>query len=226
MPGTAFVINGQVGIAPSRQFAAASGNYYTFTNPTPGTGVLCGTVTAFSATADGLFTISNNNAVGGRSIYMDRLTLMMSGTAPTATTVMKFAFFNESGIVAPSAGNVAVTPKNVLPSGPATGAVINGFSSAMCTIPAAVGTRTLVGNASLPTSLGITGDSYTVLFGGDTPTGTAALTAVRATAPAVLTTATNPIIIAPQNTLIIDWWWLTQATNGPTFEFEGGYFEI
>lgn len=216
--------SGQLNLAGWRQSLAALGQYYVATTPTPGTGVVCGTVTAFSATADGLITISNNNAPGGRTIQLDQLVLNMSGTAPTATTVMKMAAFNEVGIVAPSAGNVAVVPKNVLASGPATNAVVNMFSAAMCTIPAAVGTRTLVGNWSIPTSLGITGDTYTMLFGGD-PTAATPLTAVRATAAANIVTAAPPITIAPQNTCILDWWWLTQATNGPTFEVLLGYIE-
>ena len=146
------VLNGQLNAVPPRQAVAASSNYYVATNPTPGTGVLFGTVTAFSATADGLFTIANTNAAGGRTIQLDALTLMISGTAPTATTVQKLAVYVESGIVAPSAGNVAITPRALNPAGPVSGATINGFSSAAMTIPAAVGTRTLVANASLPTS--------------------------------------------------------------------------
>lgn len=221
----AVVVNGQVNTVPSRQALAAAGGYYVATNPTPGTGVLFGTVTGFSATADGLFTISNNNPNGGRTIQLDALTLMISGTAPTATTVQKLAVYVESGIVAPSAGNVAVTPRALNPAGPSTGAVINGFSSAAMTIPAAVGTRTLVANASLPTSLGITGDSYVYIFGGDPAVATPGLTAVRSAAPARLVVTTTPVTIPPQYTAIIDFWWLTQATNGPTFEFELGYFE-
>lgn len=216
--------SGQLNLAGWRQSLAALGQYYVATNPTPGTGVVCGTVTAASATADGLFTISNNNPPGGRTIQLDQLVLNMSGTAPTATTVMKMDAFVEIGIVAPSAGNVAVVPKNLLVTGPATGAVVNAFSAAMCTIPAAVGTRTLVDNWSIPTSLGITGDSYTMLFGGD-PQAATPLTAVRATAPANIVTAVKPVTIPPQTTCILNWWWLTQATNGPTFEFSLGYIE-
>ncbi len=222
---TAVVVNGQVGLLSPRQGLAAAGKYFVATNPTPGTGVLFGTVTAFSATADGLFTISNNNANNGATIYLDTLTLNMSGTAPTATTVAKMAVFLETGIVAPSAGNVAVVPRNCLVGGATTGAVINGFSSAAMTIPAAVGTRTLVSNISIPTSLGITGDSYVVQFGGD-PVNAASLTAVRATAASRIVVSTTPVSIAPQTTAIIDFWWLTQATNGPTFEFELAYSEL
>jgi hypothetical protein len=205
---------------------AGLGSYYVATNPTPGTGVLAGTVTAFSATADGLFTISNTNPIiGGRTIQLDALSLHMSGTAPTATTCQKVAVYMESGIVAPSGGNVAVTPRAVNPASITSGAVINGFSSAMCTIPAAVGSRTLVANTSLPTSLGITGDSYIYAFGADPAIANTALTAVRATSPARLVTTLAPVTIPPQYTAIIDWWWIGQATNGPTFDYEIGYFE-
>src|SRR2546423_4079786 len=107
----AVVINGTV--SPSWQDYAAAGKAFIASNPTPGTGVLCGTVTAFSATADGLFTLSNGNAAGGASIRMNSLVLGMT-LPPTATTVMKMAFYVEQGIVAPSAGNSAVVPRNAL----------------------------------------------------------------------------------------------------------------
>lgn len=184
---------------------------------TPGTGVLCGTVTAFSATADGLFTISNNNPPGGRTIQLDQLSLQLS-TPGTAITVMKMAAFNEVGIVAPSAGNVAATPRNSLSTGPSSSAVINVFSSAMCTIPAAVGARTLTANWSIPTQLGIAGDQYTTLFGGD-PVSVGFPNAARATAAANIVVGTPPIAIAPQNTCIIDAWFPNLATNGQTFEW-------
>lgn len=226
MANTAFVLNGQVGLLRPRQMIAGAGKYFVATNPTPGTGVLFGTVTAFSATADGLFTIANNNPTGsGVNIYLDYLSLNMSGTAPTATTVLKMAVFNEVGIVAPSAGNVAVTPRNVMIGGVTTNAVVNGFSSAAMTIPAAVGTRTLVSNISIPTSLGVTGDTYVVQFGGEA-SGANALTAARATAPARIVVTASPVTIAPQTTAIIDAWWVGQATNGPTWEFELGWAEM
>ncbi len=220
------VINGTV--TPSRQDYAAAGKYFTASNPTPGTAIQCGTVTAFSATADGLFTLSNGNAPGGASIRLDYLTLNMTGTAPTATTVMKMAFFNETGIVAPSGGNSAVVPRNVLSGGAASAGSLNVFVNAMCTIPAAAAgaVRTLLGNVSIPTNLGITGDTYVVTFGGDPMAGGGNQTAVRVAATAArFACSTVPIIIPPQNTLIADWWWIGQATSGPLFEYEIGYIE-
>ena len=220
----AVILNGTV--SPSWQDYAAAGKGFIASNPTPGTGIVCGTVTAFSATADGLFTLSNGNAAGGASIRMNSVALNMSGTAPTATTVMKSAFYLEQGIVAPSGGSSAVVPRNALLGGPASSGTLNVFAAAMCTIPAAVGTRQLAGNVSIPTNLGITGDSYIVKLDGTQPDNGAFSVVVRATVPSRFAAGTAaPIIIAPQQTLIADWWWIGQATNGPTFEYEISWIE-
>jgi hypothetical protein len=225
MPGAIASFNGQINIAGQRQAAAAIGKYYVFTNPTPDTAVVTGVVTAFSATANGLFTIYNNNASGGPIIQLDYLTLMLRGTAPTATLVQKLQVFMESVQVTPSAGNVAVTPRNLLPNGSPTGAIVNGYSAASMTIPAAVGVRTLVANAQLATNLGITGDTYTYYFGGDPAGGVSFANAARSAAAARLVATTTPVTIPPGYTAIIDWYWAAQATNGANFEFECGYFE-
>ncbi len=226
MPAAPVVVNGQVNVLPTRQVMAGLGNYYVATNPTPGTGVTYALVTSFSATADGLFTVANNNPSGGRTIQLDYLHLMMTtATAATGTTVQKMAVYVEQGIVAPSAGNVAVVPRPVNPSSPQTGAIINGFSAGAATIPAAVGIRTLVSNGSLATSLGIASDSYVYIFGGNPSISSPALIAARATAPARLVTTMAPVTIPPQTTAIIDFWWLTAAANAPVFEYELGYFE-
>lgn len=221
------VVNGQVNLAAWRENASSLGQYFIASNPTPGTGIQAGLVTAFSATADGLFTIANTNSPnGGKTIQVDYIALNMTGTAPTATTVQKMAVFLESGIVAPSAGNVTyAASRNTLPNGPTSGAVINGFTGgAMMTLPAAVGTRTLVANVSLATSLGITGDTYIYEFGADAQI-IGGSTAVRATAAAQLVASCPPLTIPPQYTALISLWWLTQATTGATYEPTIAYTE-
>ena len=225
MPSSTAVFNGTVGILPTRQQAAQFGGYFTATNPTPGTGITGGLVTGFSATADGLMTISNG---GGRTIYLDALSLMISGTVPTGTTVQKLAVFLENGVVAPSAGSSVVAAKalNSTAGLPTSSATVNVFVGGMATIPAAVGTRTLIANASLPTSLGVTGDTYVYNFGGDPAQQSGALTAVRATAPARIVTSCNPVVVPPGYTAILDWWWITQAANAPVMEYELGWFEL
>lgn len=218
--------NGSVGALPPRQILAGLGNYFVCTNPTPGTGVLYGTSAAYSATANGMFSISNNAPSGGKNIYLDYLSLFLT-VPPTATTQLRFEVVQETGIRALSAGNLARTPVNVNPaSGVTTVAVVNSFSAASGTVPAAVGTRSLVTIASIETNLGITGDNYVLEFGGDPVGGQGGGTAVRSTMQGRIVGSAAPVVIAPQNSAFIQCWWLTQATNGPTFEFELAWAEV
>lgn len=224
------VVNGTIGLVSSRQLLAAQGKYFVVTNPTNGTGIVAAVVTSASATANGLFLVRNTNLIGGANIQLDYLKLMLSGTAPTATTVMNFDMWSETGLVV-GTGNVATrTPVQINQAAgftQNTGAIVQSFAAGQITIPAAVGTRQFVGRSQLPTSLGITGDVYTVLFGSDTPAlGSTAGTAVRATQAANLVAQAVPMIIPPQTSGWINMWWLTQATNAGTFEFELAYAEL
>jgi len=224
---SAVVLNGQVGLLSSRDILAGAGKYFVVTNPTPGTAVVAATVTAFSATANGFLLVQNTNPIGGANIYFDYLSLILTGTAPTATTVLRAEVFNETGIVT-GTGNVATrTPVNLNTGGSqSTGAVVQSFAAGQITIPAAVGSRRLQSVTNIPTSLGITGDNYVFAFGTDgNPAGSGQLTAVRATAPARIVTECAPVMVAPQTTSWINLWWLTQATNAASWEFEFGYIE-
>lgn len=221
------VVNGVVNVLPSPQVLAQAGQYFVATNPTPGTAVQSDLITAYSATADGHCVILNSNSAPGLSVLPDYIKFHMTGTAPTATTVMEFALFTDVVASAtPSAGNVALTPVNVLTSSASTSGVVVHVPTggAAMTIPTASVSRRLVGRASLPTSLGITGDSYILRFGSTGASGAqGGGTAVRATAAATLETYTTPVILAPGYGLIVDMWWLTQATNKPNFEWEVGF---
>src|SRR3954464_16051366 len=107
MPGpNAFVVNGNIGLLSSRQMLANSGVYYNVTNPTSGTAIVWATLTAFSATANGLLVVQNTDQVGGRNIYFDSLWLKQTATAPTGTLSLNFEVFNETGLVT-GTGNVA-----------------------------------------------------------------------------------------------------------------------
>jgi len=153
---------------------------------------------------------------------------MMSGTAPTATTVMEFAVKLDVKDRTPTAGNVTVIP--VCSNGDArtskTIANIQAFNAAGITVPSSGTAATTVSRTRIPTSLGITGDEYIVQFGYEDIPGTIpGLTAVRATAPARLVTGAPPIIIAPQQWCVIYMWWLTAATTAPGFEYELTWIE-
>lgn len=220
-------VNGQLGLLSSREMMANAGKYFTVTNPTPGTAIAYALQTGFSATANGLFAIANNNPSGGANIYLDTLTLTQTATAPTGTLAMHFDVFNETGIVTLT-GNVATrTPVQLNTSLPqTTGAIVQSFAAGAATVPAAVGTRRLQGIGVIQTGVAVIHDTYFVQFGADSDqSGAGALTAARATAAARLGCQMPPIIVAPQTTSWINMWWVTAAANTPSFEFALNYIE-
>lgn len=228
MPGPLAVFSGALNIGQQRQSLAALGKYFVVTNPTPGTAIAYALQTGFSATANGLFLISNSNGAGGPNIQLDYLKLIQTATAPTGTLVMRFEVYNETGIVAMT-GNVASrTPVNVNAAYQnTTGAGVQSFAAGAATVPAAVGTRRLQSVASIQTGVTVAHDQFVVQFGGnDLLLGASALTAARATHPASLGAAAAPVTIAPNTTSWINMWWVTAATNTPSFEFELAYAEV
>ena len=225
----AIVVNGTFNTLSSRQFLSGAGQAFKITNPTAGTAIAYANQTSFSATANGLFLIKNTASLGGKSIYLDRMKLIQTATAPTGTLVMRFEVFLETGLVAMT-GNVAT--RTPVSSNPAmqnplsTVAVAQSFAAGAATVPAAVGTRTLVDVGSLQCGVQVQHDEYVVDFGADGPAiGTAGLTAARATGPARIATQMDAVVIAPQSTAWINQWVLTGAANVPSYEFNLSWIE-
>lgn len=222
------ILNGQVGLQPTRQQLAASGKSFNVTNPTAGTAIAYALQTSFSATANGLFVIQNTNPSGGASIYLDRLKLVQTATAPTGCLVMRFEAFNETGIVTATTAVATRTPVNLNGSfSNSTGAVVQSFAAGAATIPAAVGSRRLVDIGSIQTGVAVAQDEYVIDFGADgTAAGSGGLTAARATDPARVTGQMAAVIVAPQNTVWLNMWWVTAAANTPSFEWSLVYNEL
>lgn len=227
---SAIVLNGQIGFPSNRQLEAAAGKFFVATNPTVGTGVAYALKTAWSATANGMFLIQNTNSAGGPNIYLDRLMLTQTATAPTGTLSKRFEVYNETGIVSFSAGSQTITPVQLnTGSGfsQTTGAVVQAFSAAAATVPAAVGTRRLQALVQMPTGVAVQHDQYVIEFSTDAPAASSSpLTAARATAPAVVVAQAPPVIIPPQTTSWINCWWLTAAANTPSYEFSLSFIEL
>ena len=221
------VLNGQISQQASRQQLVAAGKMFAVTNPTPGTAIANATLTGYSATANGLFVISNGNPSGGASIYLDRLQLVQTATAPTGTLVKRFEVISETGIVAGS-GNVATrTPLNMNPSFPnTTGATVQGFNAGAITIPAAVGTRRQLQVLAMPTGVTVVHDTFVVDFGGEVLSVKNGGAAARATDAALIAISAAPVCIAPQTSAWINMWWVTQAVNVPSYEFTLTYSEL
>lgn len=214
------VFNGSLGLFSQRQMQAALGKHFSVTNPTPGTAIVHALQTAFSATANGLFLIQNNNAVGGANLLVDSLAMIQTATAPTGTLAQRFEAYLENTIVTPTGAAAVRTPVNALgASGPTTKMVVYSFAAGAMTIPANAGTRTLVDVGSLQTDAAIVHDQYGIDFGSDGALGgTAGLTAARAVA-ARLVTRMAPFVIPPGYSGWINQWWKTAAVNTPAYEF-------
>lgn len=218
-------INGAIGTLPPRQYAAGLGNYLVVTNPTPGTAIAYANQTSFSATANGLFSFQNNEPSGGKTFILDYIKLEQTAAAPTGTLAMHFEAFNETGLVTLT-GNVASrVPVNLANLAAPGSLTVQSFAAGAATVPAAVGTRRLQALAILDTGVAVQHDTYILQAGGDV-IGTAGLTAARATDPADLATVCAPVTAPPQSTTWINMWWVTSATNVPSFEFEVGFYFV
>lgn len=227
MSATALVLNGSISLLKPRAALVAAGKAFTVTNPTPGTAIAYANQTAYSATANGLFSISNNNSLAsGVNIILDTLTLVQTATAPATMLVSRFEVLGESGVVALTGSAAARTPVNLLGSASSsTGAVVTSFAAGAGTVAAAVGTRRLLGVIALNTGVSVIHDQWVLDFGADA-LGTPPLTAARATANACIVGAAPQIVIAPGYSVWINAWTLSGTTNVPSYEFALNYFEM
>lgn len=214
-------------VMPTKHALADEGTYFTFANPTPGTGIAYGATappTGFSDTVP-FFLFYNSNPIGGKRICLDYLKLLQfGGTAPATTTSVQatLKIDNNRGItsaastytlIAPSKANGAsnLTPslKLYVPTG------------AVATIPAVTTAARVIGRAQLKGGPTLLLDEYTLSFGAvDGVAGGGYLTTV-----AAYNTRMPAFELAPQEYGILHLWMPGAATNPFTFEFEGGGWE-
>lgn len=221
----AVVVNGVVNQLSQQQQFASQGVLWSVNCQTPGTAIAYATLTAFSATANGLFVISNGNASGGKSLYLTRLELFQTAAVATGTT-WSFEAYNETGIVAGTTAVITRTPIQVN-SGVAqsTNMIVQAFNAGAITIPAAVGTRRLVGQGWIPIGVNVAKDVYTMDFGSDAPAASkTGLTAARATDVARCTGQMPAVVIPPQTTSWLNMWGC--GTSAPSFEYQLGILEV
>ena len=210
------VVNGTINTLSAQQNLAADKNLFVVNCQTPGTAIAYAQLTSFSATANGLFVIANNEQVGGKSIYIHRLDLFQTAAVATGTTI-SFEAYNEAGIVTGTTAVITRTAVNV-GGGSALNGVVQAFNAGAITIPAAVGTRVLQGQGWIPVGVNVAKDVYTMEFGSDAPASPkTGLTAARATDTARCVGQMGAVIIPPQTTSWLNMWGL--GTSTPSFEY-------
>ncbi len=210
------VVNGTLNTLSAQQNLAVDNNLFVVNCQSPGTAIAYAALTAFSATANGLFVIANNEQVGGKDIVLHRLDLFQTATVPVGTT-WSLEAYNETGIVAGTTAVVTRTAVNVH-GGSALNGTVQAFNAGAITIPAAVGTRTLVGQGWVPVGICVVKDVVSIEFGADGPAAAkTGLTAARATDTARLVAQMPAVVIKPQTTTWLNLWGC--GTNAPSFEY-------
>lgn len=219
-------------LVPTKHMLADEGSYFIAGNPTPGTGIAMTISTAFSDTV-AMFALKNLDGPANQAskrIYLDYLRMMLFGTPPTAQVSRQFALKRSKATdrePTTAANKTLLLPVQMAgASGRASICRPLSYSAvAAMTVPASVAADEVVARCSIPIGIGIAGDEYIVKFGGESMPGFQALTAAKAVVPGRYVTHAPPIIIEPGEWLVIHEWCLTEATNGPTFEFELGWWE-
>jgi hypothetical protein len=219
-------------LIPTKHLIADEGSYFVAGNPTPGTGIAMTISTAFADTV-AMFAIRNNDNPSNpasKRIYLDYIRLILLGTPPTGQVSRQFAFKRSKATDRePTTAANRTELKAVNVAGAAGRASIGRYLSysaaAAMTVPASSNADEVVGRCSIPTGIGIAGDEYIVKFGTDAGESVQGLTAAKAVVPGRYVTHAAPLIIEPGEWLVVHEWCPTEATNGPTFEFEIGAWE-
>ena len=207
------------GFLESPRYGRASlGQYYRATNPTFGTGIAAGIVTAFVATTPLL--IIQNPAASTVKVYLDYIKLM--NTVAGATSTQAHMGIALDTILRYSSGGSQLTGNNVN-----TGVANNSQATIQfgaLTAAAASANVRLLGRDIIKTQAApcwVVGDEVFIKAENmDTPAG-----ATNGAATAIYPAPCGPIIIAPGHSFLLYQWNIANATTAPSWEVEIGYWE-
>lgn len=203
---------------------ADAGGYFTATNPTAGTGLISGVVTALADTTP-LLLFKNGNAVGsGVKCYWDYLKLQVTvvgigHTAPHIAVKREFA----QSVQRYTSGGTAIVPQPVART--AAGAV----PSSNASIYFGAITAAAAGDARLLTSVRVKGaievalDTFVFDFGAPVQSAQNGLVDNSTTISHGVFNM-PPVVVDPGEWVSVHWWGASLST-GTTFAFTLGYHE-
>jgi hypothetical protein len=213
----------KLGPIPKTHVAADQGQYFTFTNPTPGTGIISGAVTSLADTTP-LLLIKNNNqvALGSPSLYLDYLKLVVSvvGIGHTAPFIALKVDRSQTSNRYTSGGST-LTPQAAGSGAPNVNG--NGLVYFGAITAAAAGNAALLASHRVKGAIEVVLDSYTFDFGAGEQQPQNGLVDNTTTISHALFNM-PPVVIAPQEWLAIHYWGGSMST-GTTFFVNGGYIE-
>jgi len=206
-------------ISTPRYWLAAEGSYYTVQNAADDTQI---TAHAAPAVADlstkPFIHFFNGNAAGGKSIYLDFISVYTIVANASATRLFIDGYVDNKGSTSVTSGGTAATPVNVLSSSTAT-------SGATVTAGAVASTMTSprkIFHTMVRPAIGIALDQYHFSFGNGLTMSQGAF--VQATVQSTFT-CLPPVIIPPGSNFGFVQISPNGAATAMTFEYCIGYFE-
>lgn len=208
---------GEYGIYQTPRAAIADeGSYYSAVNPTIDTAVGFGAIAAYAATTP-FFLVSNTAPVGGRSIFLDSLKLLLT-VIPASATNWKFLIETDSTTrlsTAPT-GGARATVNNVNPAMPNDfeGQVWAGTGGTVLTVMAAADGRK-ISQGRIAHAIPVALDELMLVFGQHDggQAGSAAVVQRR-------TGYAAPCVIPPQCSAAIHMFGTSNAITGMSAEFD------
>jgi len=205
-----------------RHALADEGSYFVAVNATPGTGIaVTGSLTTFTdsgTTVGNLFmkNTESRTAASPKRVYLDYIKLITVAGAATATTWM-YAIVIDDNPVRLTSGGTALAPLN--PNGDSSAvSIVTGSFGAL--VIAAATNRRLISRGNFKSTTPLPYDVFVLVSGGAPGSAYAAADNV----PGIFVDVCPPIIIGPQQNMLLSMWGLASAEIA-TFEHEIGWFE-
>jgi hypothetical protein len=203
-------------LTPDFQAAVESGAYYTVNNNR--TGIANNAVDSTFLATNPFVAIVNTDTVGGKSIYLDFLTLAATAAGTGGTAVLSQVLLDNTNRY--TSGGTDLSSKIVNPNGNSANRSIAQVVAGDITAPAATANvRSITGLRYLKGAIPVIGDEYTIKFGGvDAPMGVqiSTITKSQINAP--------KLIIPPGSTALVNVWLLSQSAAS-SFEPNLGWIE-
>ena len=196
---------------------AQEASYFSICNPTAGTAIADGNASGFVTTTPTLL-IFNNNAAGGKSLYLDALDLIVTTAAGASSTNFVAAAYLDTGNRYTSGGS-AITPANVNMLSALTSGSIVHFGAITAT---ASNAQRQIYNEIIRTVISVVGDKYKFRFGETAPS--VAGMPLEGTLQVERICQLPPVVIPPQCSFMLYTWGASQGT-ARQHTFTGGFWE-
>ena len=210
---------GQYGFGAKMHRYADAGKYFTFMNPTPGTGIISGVVTSLADTTPVLVLKNNNTVSSGIKCYLDflRLHVTVVGIGHTSPKLTLKTDASQTTARYTSGGTD-------IGAGVNTNADSAGASACQCYFgaitAAAAGSARLIDTFQLKTAIEVVNDTWTFDFGA-AGQGIKSALADNSTTISHGAFGTAPIVIGPQEHFLAHLWAAAMST-GITLQFTLG----